>query len=104
MIATSEPILTIEGVTRRFGGLIATTFLCAGLTAAGVIDGWTMTIALAIAFVAWPQSAEIVVARRQPRPDSVPLEWAGLEQPLTPEELAEVDRALALERDEVVVA
>jgi branched-chain amino acid transport system permease protein len=86
-------------------GLIATIVLCASLTLAGVIDGWTMTIALAIALVAWPQAAEVVVARRgAPSEERGGLEWAGLETPLTAEELHAVDRALALEADEKVLA
>jgi len=78
-------------------GLVASVAMGAGLAVVGVIDGWTLTILLAVSLVAWPQGAEVMVARRTSCSEGGPLEWAGIDAPLTDEQLRQVDEALLLE-------
>ena len=52
----------------------------------------------AVALVAWPQVAEVVVRRRQPTRCARALEWAGLDRPLTADELRDDDVGLAPDR------
>jgi branched-chain amino acid transport system permease protein len=79
-------------------GVIASVVVAAGLAIAGTITGWGLTFASIAALVVWPQVAEQVVARRTPREEgAVPLEWAGLEAPLTDDEVRAIDARLGLE-------
>jgi branched-chain amino acid transport system permease protein len=78
-------------------GLYATIAVVAALAVGDVIDGWTLTILLALAIVVWPQAADIVVARRNPREAAGGLEWAGIERPLSDTEVRALDARLGLE-------
>ncbi len=85
-------------------GLLASIGLAIALAVSDAITGWGFTFVLVAALVVWPQVAERTVAsrRRAEAADDadapVPLEWAGLDGPLTDDQLAEVDRALGLDR------
>ena len=79
------------------GGLLVTLVVLAGLAVTGTITGWALVYTAAIALVVWPQSAEILVARRSPKDIGGGLEWAGIDAPLTGEDLRRVDAALCLE-------
>jgi branched-chain amino acid transport system permease protein len=102
-----NPNGAVRDIAQRYGiirevpvllaGLLATMAVIAGLAVTGAIDGWTLTILSALALVVWPQSAEIIVARRQPRSVGGPLEWAGVDRPFTEDDLRTVNAALALE-------
>lgn len=79
-------------------GLLVTAGALAGLAVAGALTGWGLTYGAAAAMVVWPLLAEVLAARR--RPDEAAgrsLEWAGVDSPLTAEELREVNAALRLE-------
>jgi ABC-type branched-subunit amino acid transport system permease subunit len=78
-------------------GLLVSVVVIAGLAVRGSITGWALTFLLAIALTVWPQAAEIVVARRLPRDAAVPLEWAGLHDPLTDAQVREIDAVLGLD-------
>jgi branched-chain amino acid transport system permease protein len=102
-----NPNGAVRDISSRYGivrevpfvlaGLLATVVVVAGLAVGGSIDGWTLTIGLAIAFVVWPQTAEIIVARRRPKAMGGDLEWAGVDRPFTADDLRAVNAALALE-------
>ncbi len=88
------------------GGLMASVVVATGLLVLDAITGWSFTIALVVALVVWP-----AVARRIVTPDpedvadeQISLEWAGLDRPLAPEQLAEIDHALGLDRGDPVEA
>jgi len=86
-------------------GLVVSVLVLAGLGVSGAITGWGLTFFLVLALVVWPQAAEIVLARRAPRDDGTPLEWAGLEEPLSPAQLRDIDAFLGLEaRQDQVLA
>lgn len=87
----------LKEVPVALGGLLATVTVASALAVGGAIDGWTLTIVLAIAMVVWPQGAEVVVARRNPKETGEGLEWAGWERPLSAEELRVIDARLGLE-------
>jgi len=82
-------------------GLVASLALAAALAVSGTITGWGLFFATVLSLVFWPQAAEIVVARRSPGDVVEPLEWAGIDRPLTAVELRDIDAALGL--DEVAV-
>ena len=74
--------------------------MLAGLLAVvGAITGWGLLFASVTALVVWPQIAEHVVRRRTPREEATPLEWVGIDRPLTAAEVRELDAALGLAAD-----
>jgi len=84
------------------GGLSISLLLAAGLALTGSITGWGLVFSSGLSLVAWPQVAEVVVARRTPRQVGTPLEWAGIDRPLTADELRKIDTELGLgDRQEV---
>ncbi len=84
------------------GGLSVSLLLAAGLALTGSITGWGLVFASGLSLVIWPQVAEVLVARRTPRQRGTPLEWAGIDRPLTADELRKIDTELRLEdRQEV---
>lgn len=94
----------LQEVPAALVGLVVSLAVAAALAVTGALTGWGLTFAGAVALVAWPQLAEIVVARRRPKEDGVPLEWAGLTEPLTPEQVRRVDAALGIDATELEVA
>jgi branched-chain amino acid transport system permease protein len=78
-------------------GLILSGIVIIGLAIVDLITGWGLLFAGAAAAVVWPQVAEAVVRRRQGRPPG--LEWAGIDRPLTPAEVRDLDAALGLSSD-----
>jgi branched-chain amino acid transport system permease protein len=84
-------------------GMVVSVSVAAILVVAGVITGWAFTFALVTALVVWPSVAERMAGQGPVDATGEPmaLEWAGLDAPLTREQLAEIDVALGLERDEV---
>jgi branched-chain amino acid transport system permease protein len=95
-IASSYAVL--REVPAALVGLLASVALAAGLAVGDAITGWGLTFALAAALVVWPQVAEQIVARRRPTEVAeLPLEWAGLEAPLTEEQVRAIDARLGLE-------
>jgi hypothetical protein len=84
-------------VPLALSGLLASLGATALLAVTGLISGWTLLIASAVALVVWPQVAEVVASRRERGPALPPLEWAGLSAPLSDAELHRIDRALRLE-------
>ena len=97
----------LKEVPIALGGLVVSLVATAGLAVSGVLTGWGLLYGAALALVVWPQSAEIVMARRGPlsTSSSTALEWAGLDRPLTTDELHEIDAYLGLEpAQDVVVA
>ena len=78
-------------------GLVVSLVAAAALAITGAITGWALFFAGALTLVVWPQLAEIVVARRSPRQAAAALEWAGIDRPLTADELRSIDAALGLD-------
>jgi branched-chain amino acid transport system permease protein len=78
-------------------GLVASLLLAAGLAVGGALTGWGLVFAALAALVVWPQVATAMVARATPSDAAQPLEWAGVDRPLTTDELRELDAALGLE-------
>ena len=81
-------------------GLVASLLVATGLLVTDVITGWSFTIALVVALVVWPGVARRMVGADPEDVAAEPtsLEWAGLDRPLPPERLAEIERALGLDR------
>lgn len=100
----------IENATVLTSTLAALGIWCI-LRLADVFGNWPLVIGLIVIFVAGTvvadvldrrarageRKAEEVAAAEAAEPDGTPLEWLGLTAPWTPERLAEVDEALALE-------
>ncbi len=78
-------------------GMLATIAVATVLALSDAITGWQLAAAVAGALVGFLLLARAVEARRQPVEVERPLEWAGIDGPLTDEELRTVDRALALD-------
>lgn len=78
-------------------GLVASLVVGAVLAITGALTGWGLTFVVAGALVVWPQMAELAVARRTPRQYATSLEWAGIESPLSDEDLRRVDAALGID-------
>ena len=70
----------------------------AALAVAGVITGWGLVFGAVAALVVWPQVAEAIVRRRAPA-EPTSLERAGIDWPLTADEVRELDAALGLAAD-----
>ena len=87
----------LNDVPQARAGLLVTIVLAAGLAVGDTIDGWTLTIVLAFALVVWPQAAELVMARRNPKETGGGLEWAGVERPLEEADVHALDARLGLE-------
>lgn len=83
-------------------GMAVSLLLAASLAVGGILSGWGLLIATAIALVVWPQAAELVVTRRSSAEVATEhagaLEWAGIDRPLTEAELQEIDRVLGLDQ------
>ncbi|MGK2950439.1 MAG: ABC transporter permease [Acidimicrobiales bacterium] len=95
-IASSYGILSQAPVA--LVGLVATVATATALALAGTLTGWGLTFTLVLALVAWPQLATTLVGRRETTDDGPsPLEWAGIDRPLTADELRELDEVLGLE-------
>ncbi len=77
-------------------GLLAVLVGASALAMAGTITGWAFTFAVLGALLAAPLVAEISAARRRPRAASLALEWAGLEEPLSAEQIRRVDAELGI--------
>jgi branched-chain amino acid transport system permease protein len=84
-------------------GMVLSVSAASILVVAGVITGWAFTFALVAALVVWPSVAERMAGQGPVDATGEPmaLEWAGLDVPLTRDQLAEIDLALGLEREEV---
>ena len=79
-------------------GLVATLVVVSALAIAGTITGWGLLYLSALAMVVWPQTAEILVARRiRTDVQASTLEWAGVDVPFTEDDLLRVNAALRLE-------
>ena len=75
-----------------------------------VLTGGPFALALLAELAAGGLAAQVLEARRAPaaQPDGqaggdVPLEWAGIVRPFTPEEIAALDRELGLEPEPVAL-
>ncbi len=78
-------------------GLLVSLVGAAGLAIGGVLTGWGLTFCVALSMVVWPGVATAAVARRRDdSPEVVPLEWAGLAQPLSADEVRAIDAALGI--------
>ncbi len=94
-------------IAERYGSLGQAPLALAGLAVSvagavilaitGTLTGWGLIFTLLIALVVWPQVATTLVARREPPADDAPLEWAGVDRPLSAEELRQINTALGLE-------
>lgn len=82
--------------------LLVSLVTAAALALTGGITGWGLTFASAGALVVWPQVAERVLASRRADGGSVPLEWAGIDSPIPPDELRRIDAALGIDHETVV--
>ncbi|MGQ0832460.1 MAG: branched-chain amino acid ABC transporter permease [Microthrixaceae bacterium] len=83
-------------------GLLASLVTASALAVGGVLTGWGLTFAVALSMVAWPAVATGAVARRRDRTGQArPLEWAGLEEPLSPDEVRALDAALGVDLDDL---
>ncbi|MGQ0432852.1 MAG: ABC transporter permease [Microthrixaceae bacterium] len=82
--------------------LLVSLAAAAALTLTDAITGWGLTFASAGALVVWPQVAERVLARRRADGGAVPLEWAGIDSPIPPEELRRIDAALGIDHETLV--
>jgi len=91
-------------VPAALAGLLVTLVAAIALALAGAITGWALTFTAVAALVVWPQVGELVAARRQPRAVARPLEWAGIHDELTDDDLRRLDVALGLEASELEVA
>jgi hypothetical protein len=78
-------------------GLAATLVAASGLALSGTITGWHLVTVLVVALVFWPSLAQVRARDTPTGPEEVPLEWAGLEAPLTPAQLRAVDEALGID-------
>ena len=102
-----NPNGAVRDISARYGilldapvvlvALLASLALVAVLAVTGAITGWGLLFGSAIAMVAWPQLAEILVARRSPKSHHGGLEWAGIDAPLTDDDLRRVEAALRLD-------
>jgi len=77
-------------------GLLATVGAAVLAALAGAITGWVLVWAMVAGLLGWPLVARRVVAP-PPAGEEVPLEWAGLESPLTVAQRRAVDAALGLD-------
>jgi hypothetical protein len=78
-------------------GLAATLSGGAGLALSGVITGWNLTAIVILGLLLWPG-----VARAMTRPAAVSeerWEWAGLDVPLTVDQLRTVEERLGIDSD-----
>jgi len=94
-IASRYGVLTQVPVA--LAGLVVSVVVAAALAIAGAITGWALFFAGVLALVVWPQVAEVLVGRRSPRQAAAALEWAGIDRPLTADELRSLDAALGLD-------
>jgi branched-chain amino acid transport system permease protein len=79
-------------------GLVASLSIAAALAVVGTLTGWGLAYACAIALVAWPAVADVLIARQRPTVRERPLERVGLDGgALTEAELRRVDAALAID-------
>jgi branched-chain amino acid transport system permease protein len=83
-------------------GMAVSLVVAASLAVTDVLTGWGLLFAGVAALVIWPQAADLVVARRNAGAraedeEAAPLEWAGIERPLTAAEVRELDSILGLE-------
>lgn len=100
-----NPNGAVRDITQRYRVLLevpaalTAMVLALGLTTtlalAGAITGWALMYVGIVALGAGPLAAEVIVARRQPL--NTPLEWAGVDQPLSPELLRTIDAALGVD-------
>jgi branched-chain amino acid transport system permease protein len=96
-ISSRYAILNEVPATRA--GLAASLVLAGAMATIGAITGWGLVFLSGLALVAWPLVAEGVMRRRLPREQARPLEWAGIDRPLSDEELREIDARLGLAPD-----
>jgi branched-chain amino acid transport system permease protein len=102
-----NPNGAVRDIAERYGvlgqapvalvGLVASAAVVVALGVTEAITGWGMVFGLVASLVVWPQVANVTIARRTPKDESPPLEWAGLDEPLTTAQLQEIDAALGLE-------
>jgi branched-chain amino acid transport system permease protein len=102
----AERYSILNQVPAAAAGMMISLVVVGALAVADVLTGWTLVIGVLLALVVWPQGAEIVASRRGPRDTTTPLEYAGLDEPLTPEQVRDIDAALGLDTsaDELVPA
>ncbi len=87
-------------------GLVVVLATGAGLALAGVITGWNLTALVAGGLVVAPMLAERAgaaagIAARDDEELDVALEWAGIDAPLTGEQVRAVEAALGLDGTEL---
>jgi branched-chain amino acid transport system permease protein len=85
-------------VPAALAGLVVSMAVVVALAVARAITGWGLVFGAAGALVVWPQVAEAVVRRRAPSVER-PLERAGIDWMLTPDDVREIDAALGLGAD-----
>lgn len=78
-------------------GLLLTLTVAVGAALADLTTGWVLTVTCAVALIVWPAVAQRLVRARAVPTTATPLEWAGLEAPLTAEQVATVDQGLGLQ-------
>jgi branched-chain amino acid transport system permease protein len=93
----------LERAPIALAGLLLSVAVAVAAALTGAITGWNLLVALVVALVVWPMVGERMVGplhddaqRPDPRAPA-PLEWAGLTEPLTEEQLAEVDAVLGVQ-------
>jgi branched-chain amino acid transport system permease protein len=78
-------------------GLSATLVGASALAAAGPLSGWGFTYVTAAALVLWPGVADLIASHRRPAERSLALEWAGLAEPLTADQVRSIEAALGID-------
>lgn len=78
-------------------GLVVVLLGASSLTIAGVLSGWGLTFVAAAALVICPLLAELAAGSDGSGVRPMPLEWAGIDEPLTAEMVREVDGHLGID-------
>jgi branched-chain amino acid transport system permease protein len=94
----------LQEVPAALVGLAVSLAVACGLALSDALTGWGLTFVGLASLVVWPQVAEIVVARRRPREAPLALEWAGLDEPLTDDQVRRIDASLGIDTSELEVA
>lgn len=78
-------------------GLSATLVGASALAAAGVLTGWGFTYVSVGALVLWPGIADLIASQRRPAERALALEWAGIAEPLSADQVREIEAALGID-------
>lgn len=93
-IAASSQVLTTAPAV--LGALLIALVGGASLAIAGVMTGWGFAFVALGSITAAPLAAELLATRRGTNEPGIALEWAGIESPLSADELLRIDTALGI--------